>query len=88
MQEQESINISIESEIKTIAEEIFKQFGMTKNEAVELFYRQVAFTKDISFIQSQRKFNQDTITAIEEVKEKESLTSYESFANLRQDLEV
>jgi antitoxin component of RelBE/YafQ-DinJ toxin-antitoxin module len=36
MQEQESINILIESEIKIIAEEIFKQFGMTKNEVVEL----------------------------------------------------
>lgn len=86
MQEQESINILIESEIKIIAEEIFKQFGMTKNEAVELLYRQVAITKDIPFI--QRKFNQDTIKAIAEVNKKESLSSYESFGNLRQDLEV
>ena len=37
MQEQELINISVESNIKMMAEAIFEQFGMTKNEAIELF---------------------------------------------------
>ncbi len=45
MKEKESITISIESDLKKIAEEMFEQFGMTKNEAIELFYRQVALTK-------------------------------------------
>ncbi len=86
MQEQELINISVESDIKIAAEEIFKQFGMTKSEAVEFFYFEVAKTKDIPFV--QRNFNQDTVTAIEEVEEKDNLTNYESFAQLRQDLDV
>lgn len=86
MQEQESINISIESDIKTIAEAIFEQFGMTKNEAVELFYRQVAMTKDIPFI--QRSLNEETIKAIEEIDEKDNLKTYNNFTELRQDLEV
>lgn len=86
MQEQELINISVESDIKIAAEEIFKQFGMTKSEAVELFYLQVAKTKDIPF--AQRNFNKDTVRAREEVKDKGNLTTYKSFAQLRQDLEV
>jgi DNA-damage-inducible protein J len=86
MLEQELISISIESDIKTLAEETFKQFGITKSQAVELFYHQVALTKDIPFI--QRNFNENTVKAIKEVQEKQNLRSYESFAQLRQDLGV
>ena len=86
MKEQEFINISIESEIKAVVEEIFEQFGMTKSEAVELFYRQVALTKDIPF--AHRNLNEETIKAIEELNTKENLTIYESFAELRHDLGV
>ena len=86
MQEQELISISIESHIKAIAEAIFEQFGMTKSEAIELFYRQVALTKDISFI--QRSFNDETIEAIEMIDNNDELTTYSSFAQLRQELEI
>jgi len=86
MQEQELISISIESHIKAIAEAIFEQFGMTKSEAIELFYRQVALTKDISFI--QRSLNDETIEAIEMIDNNDELTTYSSFAKLRQELEV
>ena len=86
MKEQELINISIETEIKTIVEEIFSQFGMTKSEAIELFYQQVALTKDIPF--AHKKFNQTTLDAIEELDAKEDLTIYKNFAELRQDLGV
>ena len=50
MKEKDSINIAVESEIKIMAEEIFAQFGLTKNEAIELFYRQVAQTRNIPFM--------------------------------------
>ena len=80
------INISVESNIKTTAEAIFEQFGITKSEVIELFYRQVALTKDIPFI--QRILNSETLEAIETIENNEGLTSYSSFAQLRQELEV
>lgn len=86
MQEQELISISVESHIKAIAEAIFEQFGMTKSEAIELFYRQVALTKDITFI--QRSLNNETVDAIEKIDNNDELTTYSSFAQLRQELEV
>jgi addiction module RelB/DinJ family antitoxin len=86
MQEQELISISIESHIKAIAEAIFEQFGMTKSEAIELFYRQVALTKDIPFI--QRSLNDETVETIEMIDNNNELTTYSSFAQLRQELEV
>jgi hypothetical protein len=86
MQEQELISISVESHIKAIAEAIFDQFGMTKSEAIELFYRQVALTKDIPFI--QRSLNDETIEAIEMIDNDDELTTYSSFTQLRQELEV
>jgi len=86
MQEQELISISIESHIKAIAEAIFEQFGMTKSEAIELFYRQVALTKDIPFI--QRSLNNETVETIKMIDNNDELTTYSSFAQLRQELEV
>ncbi|NER97158.1 MAG: type II toxin-antitoxin system RelB/DinJ family antitoxin [Symploca sp. SIO1B1] len=86
MKEKELINISIESDIKAAVEEIFKQFGITKSEAVELFYRQVALTKNIPFV--HKNLNKKTIEAIEELQSKEGLTTYETFSGLRQDLGV
>lgn len=86
MQEQDCINISIESEIKAIAERIFQQFGISKSEAVELFYHQVAMTQDLPFI--QRNFNEETIRAVEELSHKESLTTYQNFAEIRHYLKV
>jgi len=50
-------------EIKTIVEQIFAKFAMTKSEAIELFYRQIALTKDLPFI--HRNFNEETIKAME-----------------------
>jgi DNA-damage-inducible protein J len=86
MQEQELISISVESHLKAIAEAIFEQFGMTKSEAIELFYRQVALTKDIPFV--QRSLNDETVEAIETIENNDELTTYSSFAQLRQELEV
>ena len=86
MKKQESIDIIIDSETQKIAESVFEKFGITKSEAVELFYRQVAATKDIPFI--EKKLNDTTIKAIEELKEKENLSTYTSFADIRDDLEV
>ncbi|NEQ65101.1 MAG: type II toxin-antitoxin system RelB/DinJ family antitoxin [Symploca sp. SIO2D2] len=86
MKEKELINISIESDIKAAVEEIFEQFGITKSEAVELFYRQIALTRDIPFV--HRDLNKETIEAIEELQSKEGLTTYETFSELRQDLGV
>ena len=86
MQEQELISISVESHLKAIAEAIFEQFGMTKSEAIELFYRQVALTKDIPFV--QRSLNDETVEAIETIENNDELTTYSSFAQLRQELEI
>ncbi len=50
------------------------------------FYRQVAMTKNIPFV--HRNLNKKTIEAIQEIDDKENLMSYDSFSELRQDLEV
>ena len=47
---------------------------------------QVALTKDIPF--AHRNLNQETIEAIEELQSKANLTTYDNFAEIRQDLGV
>ncbi len=86
MEKQESIDIIIDSETKKIAESVFEQFGMTKSEAIALFYRQVAKTKDIPFI--EKSPNDTTVKAMEELKKKDSLSTYNTFTDIRNDLGV
>ena len=86
MKEKEVITISIESDVKMIAEEIFSQFGMTKSEAIELFYHQVALTKKMPFV--EKNPNQETINAMQELESKENLVNYKNFAELRLELGV
>ncbi|HBE16882.1 MAG TPA: type II toxin-antitoxin system antitoxin, RelB/DinJ family, partial [Cyanobacteria bacterium UBA11367] len=86
MKEQDLITISIESDVKAIVEDIFSQLGMTKSQAIELFYQQVALTKNIPF--KTINLNEETIGAIEELNDKENLNSYNTFAELRQELGV
>jgi len=51
-----------------------------------LFYDQVTLTKNIPFI--HRNFNEQTLKAIQEVDQKENLTNYDNFGELRKELEV
>lgn len=86
MSTKELINISIDKEIRKIAEDVFNQLGINPSEAIELFYRQVALTKELPF--SLSKPNQETLKALKELENKENLEKYSSFAELRQNLGV
>lgn len=86
MTHKQLVNIAIETKTKEEADKVFSQLDITANEAVELFYRQVALYKTLPF--SLKNPNQKTINAIQELELKENLPVYKTFAQLRQDLGV
>jgi addiction module RelB/DinJ family antitoxin len=86
MKEEEKITILIEPEIKEMVEIIFERSGLTKSEAIELFYQQVALAQAVPFV--DRQPNQTTIAALEELKSQEKLSTYSSFGELRQELGI
>ncbi|MEM7537389.1 MAG: type II toxin-antitoxin system RelB/DinJ family antitoxin, partial [Chloroflexota bacterium] len=44
-----SVSAHMDRELKQSAEDIFQAFGMTPSEAIELFYQQVAQSRDLPF---------------------------------------
>jgi DNA-damage-inducible protein J len=43
------IQANVEPQLRESAEEVFKQLGLTTNEAITLFYEQVAINKSLPF---------------------------------------
>lgn len=64
-----STNISIDSDIKTRAQELFSDFGLDLSTAINIFLRQAVRENAIPFSISREIPNDDTIAAMREVEE-------------------
>ncbi len=80
------VNVRMESEIKTEAETIFAQLGITPSQAIKMFYRQVSLQQGLPF--EVRIPNTETVEAMRELNEGQGLRSYGSFDAYRKDLGV
>lgn len=66
-----NINVRIENDTKKRAEDVFKRIGITPSAAINLFYTQVIRTNSIPFELKAEIPNNDTLEALEELKEME-----------------
>ena len=84
-------NISIDSEIKEKAQELFADFGLDLSTAIGLFLRQAIRENAIPFDISREIPNADTIAAMKELEEMkkhpEMYKRYSSFSELLKEVE-
>ena len=64
-------NISIDSDVKIKAQELFSDFGMDLSTAINIFLRQAIRENAIPFAITREVPNEVTISAIEETREME-----------------
>ena len=64
-----SMNIRMDSEVKRKAQQVFAELGLDTTTAVNLFLRQVIRTQSIPFELKAEIPNEETIAAIEEVRQ-------------------
>ena len=64
-----SMNIRMDSEVKRKAQQVFAELGLDTTTAVNLFLRQVIRTQSIPFELKTEIPNEETIAAIEEVRQ-------------------
>lgn len=64
-----NINIRIDPETKSSAEELFASFGITVTDAINIFLRKSIMEGGLPFEVKQPRYNLETEAAIEEAKE-------------------
>ena len=82
--------IRIDSNVKTEANELFKELGIDMSSAVNIFLRQCVLHRGLPFKVEVPKFNAETLAAMEEARDimsgKIQATSYNSTDELFKDL--
>ena len=76
-------SVKIDSEAKMVASEVFKQYGMSLSDGINLFCRQVALTHSIPF--ELKVPSEKMKKALEELKNKDG-KSFDSLEDLKKDL--
>ena len=84
----ESINMTlrVDSELKKQAEELFSDLGLSMSDAITVFMKQAVREQRIPFVVS-RGYNEETIKAIENVRNRQNLSrGFSSVSELMEDL--
>jgi len=77
----ETIRARIEPELKSQAEALFSQLGLSATQAIRLFYKQATLQRGLPF--AVRLPNAETREALRQAREHEDLTEYESLEDLK-----
>ena len=77
----ETIRARIEPELKSQAEALFSQLGLSATQAIRLFYKQATLQRGLPF--AVRLPNAETREALRQAQEHEDLTEYASLEDLK-----
>ena len=81
MAKTETIRVRVEPELKSQAEEVFSELGLSATEAISLFYTQVTLHRGLPF--AARIPNAETIEALRQARVEEGLAEYDDLDALK-----
>ncbi len=85
-----NITIRMDEELKKQAEELFSDLGLNMTTAFHIFLKQAVREQQIPFMVSKRVANNETFMAlkeIEQLKKDKNKKTYDSFAELLEEIE-
>jgi len=85
MPKTEMIRARVEPDLKHEAEEVFAALGLSATEAITLFYKQVSLHHGLPF--EVKIPNAETLDAMRQASNKDSLTKYGSVKDLMADID-
>ncbi len=85
MAKTEMIRARVEPELKRQAEDLFSALGLSATEAITLFYKQVTMHRGLPF--DVRIPNAETLEALHQARDRESLTEYADLQDLKSRLD-
>jgi DNA-damage-inducible protein J len=80
------ISARIDPTLKSNAEQIFRELGLTTSQAITLFYKQVDLQRGLPF--SVKVPNEVTKKALEDARTRRNLESFDSIDDLFEDLGI
>jgi DNA-damage-inducible protein J len=80
------IHARTETSLKAEVEAVFKELGLTTTEAINLFFNQVRIFKGLPF--DVRIPNEETLQAIDDIRNKRNLTHYKNKKEMFKDLGI
>ncbi|MDQ3459448.1 MAG: type II toxin-antitoxin system RelB/DinJ family antitoxin [Deinococcota bacterium] len=84
MPKTEQVNVRMNPEVKTSAEAVFRELGMTPTQAITLFYHQVSLQQGLPF--ELKIPNAETQVAMSEVQGRHDLNHYDTTEDLKKAL--
>ena len=88
MASNDTVQARVTPELKANAEAVFAAIGLKTSDAIRLFLQQAVNTGGLPFQPKAIIPNAETIAAIEEAKNRNTLQPYASFRELRDDVGV
>jgi DNA-damage-inducible protein J len=80
------ISARIDPELKSGAEQVFRELGLTATQAITLFSKQVELERGLPF--AVRVPNDATLEALEQARTRQDLESYNTLGDLFEDLGI
>jgi len=79
-----SINVRVAKKVKTKAEQVLSELGLTMSEAVNIYLRQIALRGGIPF--DLKLPNRKTVRAMRDIQQKRNLESFPDVESMKQGL--
>ena len=83
-----TVQARVSESLKADADALFTEMGLTTSDAIRLFLQQSVNLGALPFTPAARRPNAETLAAMREFESPEDLPSYESFAEIRAELDV
>ena len=84
----ETVQARVSPELKREAEAIFAAIGLKTSDAIRMFLQQAVNSGGLPFQPMAKKPNAETLAAMKEADSPQVLSEYDSFADLRKELDV
>lgn len=84
----DTVQARVSPELKQEAEAIFAAIGLKTSDAIRLFLQQSVNSGGLPFQLMAKKPNTETLAALKEAEHPENLPEYDSFADLRKDMDI
>ena len=84
----DTVQSRVTPELKRDAERVFKAMGLKTSDAIRLFLQQCVNVDGLPFRPTASTPNPETVAAMLDAQNGENLSSYDSFDDLRKELDV
>ena len=76
-----TVHARIDANLKSAAEEVLQDIGISPTDAIKIYYKQIVFNQGIPFKVSRPKYNRETLDAIDEARQMLLDPNLKTFSN-------